>query len=122
MATKQILSTGSTIFYETEVSDDSKNSLNAPTTKAVYDALGSVSGDIPEVETTVTEGSTKVPTSGAVYTAIAAVEGEIPTVPTEAEIKAYVYDTIYMSANDKTYAVTIDAEGALSVAEVTEGE
>ena len=120
MALKQLVSTGSTIFYDTEVTEG----VNVPpTSDAVHSALDGVSGDIPEVETEVTEDTTKVPTSGAVYTAIAeaktAVEGEIPTAT---EIKAYVYDTIYMSANDKTYAVTIDSEGALAVAEVEEGE
>lgn len=69
------------------------------------------------VETTVVENSENPPTSGAVYTALGGVTAEIPT---EATIKAYIYDTIYMSANDKTYAVTIDAEGALAVAEVEE--
>lgn len=69
------------------------------------------------VETTVVADSQNPPTSGAVYTALGGVTAEIPT---EATIKAYVYDTIYMSANDKTYAVTIDAEGALAVEEVVE--
>lgn len=69
------------------------------------------------VETTVVENSENPPTSGAVYTAIGDVTAEIPT---EATIKAYIYDTIYMSANDKTYAITIDADGELAVAEVEE--
>lgn len=116
MATKRI-STNATLFVETTVDETHKASVHPPTTKAVYDALGGVSGDIPEVETEVTEDSTKVPTSGAVYTAI---EGAKALIPAEADIKEYVYDTIYMSANDKTYAVTIDAQGALAVAEVEE--
>ncbi len=80
------LPTDTGLIYETEVSDATKNSIYPPSTEAVYNALGGVSGDIP----------------------------------TEAEIKAYVYDKILMSANDKTYEVTIDAEGALAVAEVTD--
>ena len=116
MATKQI-SSDTVLFVETTVDATHKNSNYPPTTKAVFDALGGVEGDIPEVETEVTEDSTKVPTSGAVYTAI---EGAKALIPAEADIKAYVYDTIYMSANDKTYAVTIDAQGALAVAEVEE--
>ena len=79
MATKRI-SSNATLYVETAIDETHKTSQNPPTTKAVYDALGSVEGDI----------------------------------------KAYVYDTIYMSANDKTYAVTIDAQGALAVAEVVE--
>ena len=65
------------------------------------------------VETTVVADSINPPTSGAVYSAIggASVAGVVA---------AYIYDTIYMSANDKTYAVTIDADGALAVAEVEE--
>ena len=66
------------------------------------------------VETTVVENSVNPPTSGAVYTALGGVTAEIPT---EATIKAYIYDTIYMSANDKVYEVTIDDKGALAVAE-----
>lgn len=116
MATKQI-SSDTVLFVETTVDETHKNSNYPPTTKAVFDALGGVEGDIPEVESEVTEDSTKVPTSGAVYTAI---EGAKALIPAEADIKAYVYDTIYMSANDKTYAVTIDAQGALAVAEVEE--
>ena len=69
------------------------------------------------VETTVVADSINPPTSGAVYTALGGVTAEIPT---ESTIKAYIYDTIYMSANEKTYAVTIDAEGALAVEEVVE--
>ena len=69
------------------------------------------------VETTVVADSINPPTSGAVYSALGGVTAEIPT---EATIKAYIYDTIYMSANDKVYEVTIDADGALAVAEVEE--
>lgn len=36
--------------------------------------------------------------------------------------KAVVFDKILMSANDKTYEVTIDAEGKLAVEEQTEGD
>lgn len=36
--------------------------------------------------------------------------------------QAVVFEKILMAANDKTYEVTIDAEGALAVAEVTEGD
>ncbi len=60
---------------------------------------------------------TAPPTTDAVYDAVNGI-----TVPTESQIKAYVYDKIYMSANEKTYEVTIDAEGKLAVAEVTEGD
>lgn len=74
------------LIYETEVSEETKESQYPPSTEAVYNALGGVSGDIP----------------------------------TETEIKAYVYDKILMSANDKTYEVTIDGDGALAVAEVTD--
>ena len=55
------------------------------------------------------------PTADAVNSAIGGVD-----VPTEAEIKAYVYTKILMSANDKVYAVTIDSDGALAVAEETD--
>lgn len=117
MATKQKFS-NETIFVETTVVADSEN---PPTSGAVYTAIGGVTAEIPEVESAVTENSTKVPTSGAVYTAIGSARTTIESeIPTEATIKAYIYDTIYMSANDKTYAVTIDAQGALAVAEVVE--
>lgn len=79
MAKKQILSSASTIFYDTEV----------------------------------TEGSNDAPTSDAVFKAL----GDIPT---PIDPGTHVFEQILMSANDKTYAITIDAEGALAVAEVEE--
>lgn len=64
------------LIYETEVSDETKNSKYPPSTKAVFDALGGV--------------------------------------------KDTVFEKILMSANDTTYEVTIDEEGALKVTEVTD--
>ena len=78
MAKKQILSSASTIFYDTEV----------------------------------TEGSNDAPTSDAVYKAL---DGVTPIDP-----DTHVFAKILMAANEKTYEVTIDAEGALAVAEVEE--
>lgn len=65
------------------------------------------------ISDSLADGVDAPPTTNAVYDAI-------PTVPTEAQIKAYVYDKILMAANDKTYEVTIDSNGALAVAEVSE--
>ncbi len=76
---KQILNTGSTIFYDTEIVEGSND---APTTDAVYKAIGGVAPIDPDT---------------------------------------HVFEKILMSANDKTYEVTIDADGALAVAEVEEG-
>lgn len=64
------------------------------------------------VETAITEtvkNSKNPPTTKAVYDAIGAID-----------VKSTVFDKILMSANDTTYEVTIDTDGALAVAEVTE--
>ena len=63
------------------------------------------------IDNGITDGSACPPSADAVHDAIGA------SVPTESQIKAYVYDKIIMSANEKTYEVTIDAEGALKVTE-----
>lgn len=53
----------------------------------------------------LTDGSNFPPSANAVHDGVADLA------------KATVYDKILMSANDKVYEVTIDAEGKLDVAE-----
>lgn len=73
------------------------------------------------VSDTVADDVAYPPTTDAVYDAIGGVE-----IPTDAHIadvaKETVYTKILMSANSKTYEVTIDAEGKLAVEEQTEGD
>lgn len=83
--------------------------------------------EIMFIDNGITDGSAFPPSADAVHDAISAstvtdahiaeVAQSAVTVPTESQIKAYVYEKIIMSANDKTYEVTIDAEGALKVTE-----
>lgn len=57
------------------------------------------------------------PTSKAVAEAIASaaagIEGDIPSVVADT-----AFEAIYLSANDKVYAVTVDEDGALACTEV----
>ena len=73
------------------------------------------------VSDTIADDITAPPTTDAVYDAIGGVD-----IPTDAHIadvaKATVFTKILMSANEKTYEVTIDAEGKLAVEEQTEGD
>lgn len=56
----------------------------------------------------LTDGSSFPPSADAVHDGVGALA------------KATVFDKILMSANDKTYEVTIDEDGALAVTEQTE--
>ena len=67
------------------------------------------------IDNGITDGSVFPPSADAVHDAISA------SAVTDAHItevaEGIVYEKILMSANDTTYEVTIDAEGALKVTE-----
>lgn len=77
------------------------------------------SGEPQFYETTLDATSTYPPSSKAVAEAIASaatgIEGDIPSVVAET-----AFEQLYLSANDKVYAITVDEDGALACTEVEE--